>query len=555
MSGLAQLTFFLLLAVGLGLLVWMIVKSRLAGRDEADLEGPSGDEPAAAPARVVSRIVETDVERLLSAARQAAGQGDYDRAIAHAYAATLRRLEGDGLVDVHPAHTNVDYLRALSDRPELESAVRAIVQDVERVQFGATAASASLFESLLARVLPLTARSALLLVPALAATLASPAAASAADLGGSLTSPSGSQGVVELLRQRDIEVSYRLEELSTITDDVGVLVVLPGGAPEDGEWDSLIEWVTNGGTLVLAGELPSDDRVGIRHLEDHSGRARLTGAWRFESMLEGLDLQVPSGEAIVVDSGGLEALPMLVREGSNEPLYGVHGSLGRGEIIALADDHLFTNIALAVGDNGEAVARILKGRGSVQICNRWTGAAARSPFESVHRARLTPLIAQLLVLLALLFLWKGIAFGRLRDPADKTRRRFADHVRAVGLQYARARASAHALGVYARWALERLRERVPRGRQSDLDELADKLAVRSGWGVEEIASLLRHAQVASDAGSGASMRPSSLRAGLEPTARALSLMETEQQHSRQHVELMQRLAELVAALGRRRESS
>ncbi len=554
-SGFAQLTFFLLLAVGLGLLVWVIVRARLAGRDEDDLEAPPGDEASAEPAPGALRIVETDVERLLSKARQAAGRGDYEQAIADAYAAMLRRLEGDGLIDVHASRTNADYLRALRKRPELAAPVRAIVQDVERVQFGATAASPSLFESLLARVLPLTARSVLLLVFALAATLVCPAAAWAGDLGGSSTAPSGSRGVVELLRQRDIEVSYRIEELSNFAEDLGVLVILPGGGPKDGNWDSVLQWVKKGGTLVLAGELPSDERVGIRYRSDPSGSRRLTGAWRFENALEQLDLQVPPGGAIVVDPEGLEALPMLVRVGGSESLYGVHGRLGRGQIMALADEHLFTNIALALGDNGEAVVRILTGHGPVQICTSWTGAAASSPFESVHRAKLTPLIAQLLLLLALFFLWKGIAFGQLRDPAEKTRRRFADHVRAVGLQYARARASAHALGAYARWALERLRERVPRGRQSDLDELADKLSVRSGWRAEEIAALLRHAQAASDAGSGASLRPSSLRAGLEPSAQALRLMEPKQQHSQQHVELMQRLAELVAALGRRGESS
>ena len=82
-----------------------------------------------------------------------------------------------------------------------------------------------------------------------------------------------------------------------------------------------------------------------------------------------------------------------------------------------------------------------------------------------------------LALLALLLLWRGIAFGKLRDPPAHTRRSFADHVRAIGMQYARADASRHALGAYARWAIERLRERVPRGRHRSLDELAQEIPV------------------------------------------------------------------------------
>ncbi|MBW2456899.1 MAG: DUF4129 domain-containing protein [Deltaproteobacteria bacterium] len=554
MSGLAQVVFFLLIAAGLGLLVWVIVRSRLTGRDDPDGEELIADEPAGEPTRQDARVVETDVARLLRRAREAAGRGDYEQAIADAYAAALRKLEGEGLLDLHSSHTNADHLRALGDRPELAGELRTIVGDVERVQFGATAASASLFESLLARVLPLTARPALVFILALVATLLGSSRASAADLAGSFTSPSGAGAVVELLRRNEVDASFRLDELGSISEDVDVLVLLSEAGLEDGNWAPLIEWVSDGGTLVLAGVLPDDERLAIRHVFDSSTTTTLNGAWRFESLLAGLNVQVPPGAALRVDAGGLEALPMLVREEGSEPLYALQGDLGQGEIIALADDHLFTNIALAVGDNGEAVVRILKGRGTVELATSWTGAAASSPFEAVHRARLTPLIAQLLVLLTLLFLWKGIAFGKLRDPRDTTRRRFADHVRAVGLQYTRARASAHALSAYSRWALERLRERVPQGRQSDLDELADKLAVRTGWAVDEISNLLRYAQAASDTGPAASLRPSSLRAGLAPAAQALSLTEADQRHLPLHVEQMQRLAALIAALGRRRES-
>ena len=556
MSGMAQVVFFVLIAAGLALLIGVLLKGRLTGRDDLEDAEPLVDESEAEPAREEASIVETDVQRLLKRARQAAARGDFDQAIADVYAAALRRLEGDGLLDLHSSHTNADHLRALRDHPELAATLRAIVGDVEQVQFGATRASASLFESLLARVLPLTARPLVALVLAVLATWLTPGLAWAGDMAGSFSSPAGSRAVVELLRRHDIDVSYRLDELDSMEEDVGVIVLLSDAELEDSHWQAARQWVRTGGVLVLAGVFPDDDDDwAIVNVATSSTATRLSGAWQFEDRLAGLDIQVPPGAALRVEPGGLEALPMLVRDGDDEPLYALHGSLGRGEIIALADDHLLTNIALAVGDNGEAILRILKGRGSIQLVTSWTGAGASSPFEAVHRARLTPFIAQLLLLLALLFLWKGVAFGKLRDPLDTTRRRFADHVRAVGLQYTRARASAHALSAYARWALERLRERVPRGRQSDLDELADKLAVRTGWTIDEITSLLRYAQAASDAGPATSHRPSSLRAGLEPTAQALSLNDADQRHLPMHVEQMQRLAQLIAALGRRRESS
>ena len=102
------------------------------------------------------------------------------------------------------------------------------------------------------------------------------------------------------------------------------------------------------------------------------------------------------------------------------------------------------------------------------------------------------------MLLALLFLWKGRAFARLRDPPAEARRAFADHARALGLAYARARASRHVTGLYAVWALERLRERVHRAGRQGLIPLAEAIAARTGRPEAEVMSVLVEAAGARD---------------------------------------------------------
>jgi hypothetical protein len=144
----------------------------------------------------------------------------------------------------------------------------------------------------------------------------------------------------------------------------------------------------------------------------------------------------------------------------------------------------------------------------IEICDAWTGAGAQTPIESLQQARLTPVVVQLFVLLGLLLLWKGRAFARLRDPPSEARRAFADHARALGLAYGRSRASRHVAGLYAVWALERLRERVHRSGRQGLIPLAEAIAQRTGRPEGEVMGVLVEATSAREEAA----PPSSFRA-------------------------------------------
>jgi hypothetical protein len=115
----------------------------------------------------------------------------------------------------------------------------------------------------------------------------------------------------------------------------------------------------------------------------------------------------------------------------------------------------------------------------------------------MERAELTPVIAQLLVLVLLLYLWRGAHFGRPRDPPPRSRRRFSEHVEALAQQYQRAGARRHALHLYAGWALERVQERFG-GQRRGLHHLAHRIAMRTGQDETEIMRTLVEAHHARD---------------------------------------------------------
>lgn len=479
-------------------------------------DAPPGDPtPEGAPVR---GPIETDVERLLERARAAAARGEHARAVDDAYAALLRRLDGDGLIEIHPSRTNGDYIRDLRERVELRGAVRGIVRDVERVQFGDTPASERTSREVLERVVPLVARalSALLLCFGSSAVLSCVphVEAGSAD---APTSPSGRQAVVELLGERGVEVKRRAEPLGKLAGPTTV-VLLPGVQPDDATWEHLLAWVQDqGGRLILAGAHPLPAGVGVKLVQGTSQGTAVRVDFQYVGTYGDLSLAIPEGPGLEPVSGEEVEGALLHRK---EAVYASLRSVGEGKLAVLADDRLFTNAALLAVDDAALLTRLVQGMpepAELELCDEWTGIGATTPLQSLDRAHLTPLIVQLFALLGLFCLWKGKAFARLRDPPSEARRAFADHVRALGLAYSRARASRHVLGLYAAWAMERLRERVHRTGGQGLIPLAEVIAARTGRSEAEVMRVLVEAGGARDEAA----PPSSLRpTGARPAPRA-----------------------------------
>lgn len=304
------------------------------------------------------------------------------------------------------------------------------------------------------------------------------------------------------------------------------LVILPDAEVGDADWAAVKSAAQKRAlTIVVAGprklpawipaELVDKGAAGPVHVtaeleqwrdprQDPDDDKRLDKDVRAKERAElQLKAAIPAGGWVNVDKA--TAHEVLLRRGGKPyalsmTIERTGSDAGGANVIVMADGQLFTNASLAVADNA-AILQILMSSllVPVQIVTQETGLVATTPFDSVARGRLAPFMLQLSAFLIIFFVLRGAAFGKLMDRHVIRRRRFAEHIEALGLQYARARAGRHAATAYATWAVERLRERMPGER--GLGDLAAATAARTGKPLGEVARLLfqSHHDQAADA--------------------------------------------------------
>jgi len=316
-------------------------------------------------------------------------------------------------------------------------------------------------------------------------------------------SPSGRAGVVEYLGKRGFKVHERLVSIAKIADSTAdQIILLPGAHLGDEEWRAIKAWMVSGNhTLVIAGgrrDLPG--WIGAAIVEEPAvssaiitARGEAKKAWGTLRVRvpEGNRLRFKKGDKVVLARGG-DAYAMETKPNFDDK--------ASGRIVVLADDLLFRNASLLVADNAMALERLLRDGGTaLDVAGDLTGMVASNPVESVRRGRLGPVMMQLAALLLVFFVCKGARFGRPIHDQRIVRREFTEHVRALGLHYARARGERLALGFMGAYASERLRERCGLGVDRSLSGLADAVATRTGRPVGEVMRILLEAR---DAGKG-----------------------------------------------------
>jgi Domain of unknown function (DUF4129) len=525
---------WILLGVGIVFVLYRLLGQSLSLGAAPDEKRPApipGDDEAA---REAARQVETDVERLLARARAAAAAGDFGRGVADAYAALLRKLEGAGLVRVEAGRTNGDHLRGVARKlPEAEAEMRPLVRVVERAQFGGVATDESSFRFVLDGVVRLLAGKLAVVVPFICALGALVAlAACGLDREDWEDSPSGQAGVLDLLKKYGFEAHERLAPLAKLgqgTNVTDIVVLMPEVEVGKDDWPKLDAWVEGGGTLIVAGalrELPAWLPVKVSTKTAHVS-APITVPARLTPWFTGKTALVPPGPSLEITrtaeppltSGAPDPAaahddddedddddddddektkepaglwPLLERAGHPYAAEGFHGD---GRVVVLADERLFTNAALLVPDDAALLTDMLRRDGQrLELADDLTGLVSPNPLASVSRGRLAPALAQLALLVALFFFYRGAHFGRPRDPVLSRRRAFAEHARAVGVQYARGRAARHALGLYGSYALDRLRERLHLAGGKGLGAVAEAVAARTGRPMGEVMRVLVEAR-------------------------------------------------------------
>lgn len=532
LGGLAEVLFWLVIGVALVLLVVSVVRNLVRTRPvHPDPEAPGSEsdlDPSAAQAAAAARAMETDVDRLLSLARESAQRGAFDDAVDFSHAALLRRLDHEGLIRLHASRTNGEYVRELRGNASLLDPVRDVLRRVDRAQFGPQAAGSSIFDDIHARVVAIVKTVGPLVL--LVTTVLGMGMACDADSEPTFPwsrSPSGNEAVMEVLRREGITVSYRTEPLTTLDTDMDredsdtVLIMLEDASATPEEWETLRSWVYSGGTLIIAGgelppwlrvsyaaspaQVPEPESVGDPASADASAPdPDLDDYEAYDDA--GWDAEVP-GENAPFLTGMLPVRDMLVVEQTADELgVDTEGNLtfagfskGRGRVEVFADGRFFTNAALVFEFNAQALVVALQNYGAkVEFVDGWATKGAETPADTISNSHLTAAVIQLLLLILAFYLWRGRQFGRGRDPVTHGRRAFSKHAVAMGRQYEKARAASFAARLFSGWVLERLRNRFASAASAGLLGLSQEVARRSGRDETEVMRLLLAAHSTTD---------------------------------------------------------
>jgi hypothetical protein len=407
---------------------------------------PLPNAPAPASAREEDPLT---TKQLLELGRTLLARGQTRGALLVFYRATIRALSDARLVVPQRSKTRLEYLDELARLEHFaDPEVATLTSELEAQAYGAAAPSDSLAAELggraerlaqkLGRLAPLVA-----LLTCLGCT-----GDAVPQLPTAPTAPRGHALFETLLKERALKVERRVRDLSSIDEDVGVIIAFsPTLRPR--EWEVLKRWVRGGGHLVMTGR---DKGFEAAFALDGTTRS-------CSEKIELAPLRIVALDPVEALERPADADTWL-RCGKNSVVATV--ALGDGWLTWATSDLWFQNRSLALGDNVTWVMAAMAADGSaVELLGNWTGQGAHHPLESLWRAGLGPWVLQLLVLLALYAWARGRRFGSPRDPEEDRRRAFAEHATALSTQYARAGASAFVLSRYAEWAFEVLRRRLP----------------------------------------------------------------------------------------------
>lgn len=491
LGGIAEALFWLLVATLAVVLVVSLIRMRKSRKDVSDAaEERNSLEPAAAPLPEAVLAGDKDVLRLLERARRAAERGDLSAAIDAAHAAAVQGLSAAGQVELDRDRTNGDYLRDLRKSPPLQQQFKVIVGQVEVAQFGGAAPSRGAFDRVLEQVVALLRRLAVL--PLLLLPLALLGCASAQHVIDPDRGPAGLYVFKRLLADQGAKVHMRVAPLSKLDQEIAVIVAYDAEL-EDPEQKRVLDWVRRGGKLVAVGNSQFSEAGQVEVSPSSCGNVAERGPNRdlvpLKLAVLGDDsLRLMKSEAVV---------PQRVDVTCGGHPYVVTSLVGRGTITFMPERELLTNASLSVADNARLVAELVPARqGLIELIGPWTGDGSQSPMQAIKAAGLLPVMLQLFGVALLLALRRGTSFGARRDVQARSRRAFADHVRAVASTYARANAGRLASGHYALFLIDQLRERTCPGQRPTLLQLAGAVARRVRRPESQVVELLVEAKSA-----------------------------------------------------------
>jgi hypothetical protein len=478
--------FWGILAVGAGYFIYQIGRHFQKGRapeetpDVLKKATKGGLNEDSVPASL--GIVDKDAARLLASARTALLAGDPRTAARLGHAALVRALESGGYVHVDKSATNGDYARALAERPELRDVFSAAAREMEQSEFGQRVSTAEKLSQMLSRIEPIVQR---LVTVALALGMALSVCA-CGPLEGSADGPGGTSVLRRLLEERGATFERRTRPLQNLSEDeVDTVILLSSASLDEEAWTALRAWTEEGGFLVMAGVPP--EVPGAFGIKGHDSKPCADHpVVALEGPLHDAELTshfwpVDLDDAWTRNVACAEGAVIATRD------------FGDGRLLVLSDPDFLTNASFSRELHARVFFTLVGAPGSVVLVDRLIGAGAASPYRAIANSGLGPLLAHGLAWLVLWALATGTGFGTRRDPVAIPRRAFSEHVRAMGLLYARAGAARYALAAYSAWALDRLTTRLRVGERGRVLDLGSAIARMTGRPEGSVARILAEA--------------------------------------------------------------
>jgi hypothetical protein len=430
----------------------------------------------------------TDEEVLLARGDELARAGHYGAALQHYLAASLRALDKRGAVRITRDRTNGEYVRGCGDA-NAKPALRDIVREVDRVQFGGENPTPDAVMHAAQRAVAIV-RAAPVMLLALVLMLSTGCGGGA---GGSAAvpragdDPAGGEVFRDVLRRQGVNIAPLETSLASLPlpkageRAPAVVVDLARTALDDDTRDHLVEWVDEGGVLVLVGspyawpkafgaaaaQSTAPYKLTVRRLLARSSAAA-EGDDDDDAAPEGTIYAKTTERGVLAEGTavGFSGTTERVASFDDGLTYAAVLAHGKGFVLGIASNELMQNAPLARPGNAAAMVSILSNadRLDVRIADPEDGVAPPStPIGALLRAGLGTGLAHALLATLALFFAVGLRLARPKPAMPTRRRAFAEHVEAVGALYARTRNAPHALAAYARFADDRLRARMPRG--------------------------------------------------------------------------------------------
>ena len=297
------------------------------------------------------------------------------------------------------------------------------------------------------------------------------------------TGRNGYRALYEVLASEGVDVRRYAYPLGLLGHDVRTLVFPPGplGSPNgafgrtSGDAAALAEWCKNGGTLVAFSQ--TFDATDWKAL----GLGAKTQAQKNAASIARPLSHFAQTRGVRAVRGRFETLFRLAKTSHARALLGATGGavalayrFGKGEIVAISDPTVFSNLRLGSRDNARFAYDVLA-RGPVAFYERVNGYAAdRSFWNALPRSARIAVFC--LVAIALLGLIGGnIRFAPALPPASQPERDSSAYIVSMAGLLARGRAASRAIDDIAGAVTRALRRRFGGGSRAQLAAFAFRL--------------------------------------------------------------------------------